>query len=1546
MGEDFSIDSHKKEINNYEIYIQQLYSNKQNFSNRSNDFRGFIIHLEDYTNIREKKSSNDIKNINKIGQIPFRTSSYLINMIYNKNMYIIITEELWKKICHKGKENETPVNYKITDTHLILSLDKELKFKNNGKNIISIENYSPADNSNYTSNFDEIENIYESITNYYEFEKNFPNSVKSNNIYFVEQNWFDEWKKYINYESMKKYLDQKANQQIIKNDIIAYNEAYKDKDGNLFTKLYPINIIKIEKKQDIELYRHVKSLVILSYDFVYYYYAIPVNIKPINFTLSNNLFQFYCNSQLLFSSKVNGNIISLNEINELNSSNSLIHSKLLMKNFYFQKEFQTNMKSPHNKFKNNISNKYIYLINKKFFNYYQQYFQSNNLYDLLNKSDKNKVINNNNLEILLQSTNNYNLYSIKEKEFSEKFKFNPSDYNFIIKPKIENERKTLFYINDFEIIDEEIANYFIQKSIISNEQIIKSNYIIGDGKILIIFNYHKYNYYEIGYIDNNNQFIIEYLLEEGNKIYKNEIFEAFNEHGIIHIITNNFPNYNGNTVKSKNRVIGYYYKMNAQTGFIKNNTNNNIPLKEQNNNLMYLNNGVPSPSPSAMNQQGIEVVPQVKKNPAGAIIPNLNNNEIPFNQNKISEKLKTLLLLSMIKFRDNIHNSQKEGKIEKVKLINNNWLNNYEYNKINSLVNNNEVFNVLKASDDKQFDYNSPTFDNIISKLNPQQLNSIDQNVNKINNKFPLEPKEENIQLSNQKIIKIYKEFTLINEQLYNLLKRNFSLPTNTINIKETNFYMHKDIDVLSISNDIQNTILFGKLEKSTNTYNIDYIFEYKKEIKIEDELDKINRMGHQRYILEKTMFNLNDKRNDDKISPIFRSNSNDIKGLCYKYYNSINDYSKFIDYSQILFDEDFKKMLSFNENYVNIKKKMNNYSQEKYYLINKDTFNKIKQDCYFDEISKIFGDNKVHENLNKKTILLNVKKMTRDKLLTFLNKPKTQKYNKQFMNPIVTPFNRNNEKYFIYDNFEMLDKLNANLFFMPLDEKEINYLDCILTQGKIMIKYPVGIEGNNKSVCVIGSLDNDNTFIKEYILIYDDHSYCNKHIDEIKYNLKNYLNGLSLYNNTAPITNKKLKEKGIIIKIGSNIEDLNLNNNGTNTDNVINDVMNNGYYIDESEYNLNFKTDSPFIKHHFSVPPLIGLQNIGATCYMNATLQCFCHIEKFVNFFKYSQQVIQITKQDKKKLTSSFKLLMEKLWPNNWNPNKFSNKKDYAPEEFKIKISKMNPLFRGVAANDSKDLVNFIIMTLHEELNKADKKRQINTSTTTIFDQRNAQTVFNNYANNFMLENKSIISDLFYGMNCNTTQCGGCRVKTFNYQTYFFLVFPLEEVRKYKMSSQFAMNYSFNMFNNNEVNIYDCFEYDRKIEMMMGANTMYCNYCKQTCNSSMCTTLTTGPEILILLLNRGKGIEFNVKINFVIDLNLSNYIQYANTGCKYKLMGVITHMGESGMGGHFIAYCLDPISGTNWHKYNDSIVTQVKDFQKEVIDYAMPYLLFYQKIQ
>ena len=359
------------------------------------------------------------------------------------------------------------------------------------------------------------------------------------------------------------------------------------------------------------------------------------------------------------------------------------------------------------------------------------------------------------------------------------------------------------------------------------------------------------------------------------------------------------------------------------------------------------------------------------------------------------------------------------------------------------------------------------------------------------------------------------------------------------------------------------------------------------------------------------------------------------------------------------------------------------------------------------------------------------------------------------------------------------------------------------------------------------------------------------------------------------------------------------------------------------------------------------GLENIGATCYMNATLQCFAHIQKFVDFFRKNEQVKEVINNKKvgtTNLTTAFAELLQNLYPTNLENMK--NATQYAPKNFKDTISEMNPLFEGIQANDAKDLVNFLIMTLHEELNKA-QPNQIEEFNGNIFEkQKDKALMFQNFSKNFVKTQQSIISDLFYALNYNQTQCYNCKALSYNYQIYFFLIFPLEEVRKFKLSNNNNNNgFNFNPnCNQNEVDLMDCFEFEKKVNFMSGDNAMYCNYCKQTCASSMCTILATGPEILILILNRGKGIEFNVKLNFYENLDLSNYIEIKETGTQYELFGVITHIGESSMSGHFIAYCKDLWDNNTWYKYNDAMVDKVNDFNGDVVNFAMPYVLFYKK--
>ena len=302
-----------------------------------------------------------------------------------------------------------------------------------------------------------------------------------------------------------------------------------------------------------------------------------------------------------------------------------------------------------------------------------------------------------------------------------------------------------------------------------------------------------------------------------------------------------------------------------------------------------------------------------------------------------------------------------------------------------------------------------------------------------------------------------------------------------------------------------------------------------------------------------------------------------------------------------------------------------------------------------------------------------------------------------------------------------------------------------------------------------------------------------------------------------------------------------------------------------------------------------------------------------------------------------------------------------------------MNDLFKGAKANDSKDLVNFIIMRLHEELNEGKKI----TNNIMAPPQEDQMSMYNYFKMNNDLENKSIISDLFYGINGTMNKCSYCKTTKHNFQIGFFYIFPLEEIRKFKiqnLQNQFLQNmqqcfmqpqigqmFPFNMNNSNSlmqfcqpqfanfqninsVTIADCFDFNQKMETMSGENSMYCNICKRQETAFYKSYIVTSPEIIIIILNRGKGIEFNVKLEFEEFLNLQKYVQMDNNKSIYNLIGVVTHLGESGASGHFIAYCKSPINN-QWYNYNDELVFPVNDFKKQVIDYGMPYILFYQRI-
>ena len=374
--------------------------------------------------------------------------------------------------------------------------------------------------------------------------------------------------------------------------------------------------------------------------------------------------------------------------------------------------------------------------------------------------------------------------------------------------------------------------------------------------------------------------------------------------------------------------------------------------------------------------------------------------------------------------------------------------------------------------------------------------------------------------------------------------------------------------------------------------------------------------------------------------------------------------------------------------------------------------------------------------------------------------------------------------------------------------------------------------------------------------------------------------------------------------------------------------------------YNDTIFKDKKFVAHdlrkinfnNINVAKFNGLANIGATCYMNATLQNLINTDLLTRYLLNQKNFNLINSGvDTFELTSKYVEVLINIVLND------NNKTYYEPYNFKEIISRKNPLFAGVQANDSKDLINFLLEEMHTELKMLENNINQNSYESFLPIQNNQFLVLNNFKKVMSESNKSIISKLFYILVESTTHCQGCNNNIYNYEVTFYIEFPLENVYN------FCIKNGIPVLNQNKINIplIQCFNNYNQPSLFTGENQIYCNYCKCQQNATYVNNFFSFPPMLIIILNRGKGNQFNCDVDFNLDLNLKNYCKNYDGNVNYKLKGVITHLGESGMSGHFIAYCRHRITN-EWYCYNDAIVSKLDD-QINGYKKGSPYILFYE---
>ena len=113
--------------------------------------------------------------------------------------------------------------------------------------------------------------------------------------------------------------------------------------------------------------------------------------------------------------------------------------------------------------------------------------------------------------------------------------------------------------------------------------------------------------------------------------------------------------------------------------------------------------------------------------------------------------------------------------------------------------------------------------------------------------------------------------------------------------------------------------------------------------------------------------------------------------------------------------------------------------------------------------------------------------------------------------------------------------------------------------------------------------------------------------------------------------------------------------------------------------------------------------------------------------------------------------------------------------------------------------------------------------------------------------------------------KCLHCNYLKTSFNIANILIFPLEKVREYKA------NKCKDGFE--KVTLEDCFENYQEEELLNGANQIYCNNCKIMSDATTGNKLFTCPQVMTIILNRGKGLEFDVNFEYPLIINIDKFV-------------------------------------------------------------------------
>lgn len=382
---------------------------------------------------------------------------------------------------------------------------------------------------------------------------------------------------------------------------------------------------------------------------------------------------------------------------------------------------------------------------------------------------------------------------------------------------------------------------------------------------------------------------------------------------------------------------------------------------------------------------------------------------------------------------------------------------------------------------------------------------------------------------------------------------------------------------------------------------------------------------------------------------------------------------------------------------------------------------------------------------------------------------------------------------------------------------------------------------------------------------------------------------------------------------------------------------------------NLNFSALSGTVDGFSAATGLplgvVGLRNLGNTCFLNSSLQCLSATIPLTDYFlgyDYRKELnVSNPLGTGGKLAIAYAELMKAMWlnepqsPRNNPPRRAaatargkapSTVSILKPTSFKAALETFAPQFLGNHQHDAQELLAFLLDGIHEDLNRIQRKPYVeDPDFDGTSDERDAATAWRNY----LQRDKSLVVDIFQGQEKNTRQCCVCRHVNVKFEPIMYLSLPLSDRCR---------------------TLDDCVRLYLQEERLTGDNRWYCSKCKDHRDAIQKTTIWVLPPILIVHLKRFKFNEYgrigsknNANIEYPFTWDLSHLSHHPSGTCRYDLYAVANHVGGMGSG-HYTAYGKNRFDDA-WYEFNDSSCRRVTEETLER-NRSSAYLLFYNRVE